>query len=288
MQTSVTLSIAGFSIKLGSGFAFKLEEGYLPFIIEQDVPHPDVTIDCLSGLPSTLSEQEELIFEARNDFQKFYSIFKSGTNLRFILYNQQTKDVVQQVALLDHSFSHWTVYTNPEADGSLWPLKYPLGPIVMYYLTVNSAAALIHASCIFDGIKGRIFTGFSGAGKSTMSKIWADAGNQVINDDRLVIRKQDNGYFVYNTPMYYRDRPKKAPLNAIHLISHSPVNKINKLSGALAVSKVLAFCIQNNYDKKYIQNHLDFLSELCNQIPVYELGVFPDSNIVNFVRSNES
>jgi hypothetical protein len=78
------------------------------------------------------------------------------------------------------------------------------------------------------------------------------------------------------------------PLNSIFLISHSPQNKIKKLSGALAVSKVLAFCIQNNFDKKIIHNHLEFLSELCTHISVYELGFVPDSGVVNFIKANET
>lgn len=236
-------------------------------------------------IPFELNDQ---VFEAKNDLQRFYTIYRTGNGLGFILYNQQSIDEIQQIALLDNTFSHWKVFSSPESDGSLMPLKYPMGPIVMYYLTVNSPAVLIHASCIFDGLKGRLFTGFSGNGKSTMSKIWADAGNLVINDDRLIIRKGENGYVVYNTPMYYIDRPKNAPLDAIHLISHSPVNKIKKQSGALAISKVMAFCIQNNYDKEYIHNHLNFLSDLCTHVPVYELGFVPDTNVINFVRINET
>ena len=89
-----------------------------------------------------------------------------------------------------------------ETDGKILPLKYPLGPIIMHYMTLKADAVMMHASCAFDGVKARIFSGFSGAGKSTMSKIWSEARNQIINDDRLIIRKQGDDYVVYNTPMY--------------------------------------------------------------------------------------
>jgi hypothetical protein len=158
----------------------------------------------------------------------------------------------------------------------------------MHYLTVKSDAVMIHASCVFDGKKGRIFTGFSGNGKSTISKIWADAGNLIINDDRIIIRKSDGRYYAYNTPMYYSDISKKAPLDAIYLISHCPENRMKKISGALAVSKVLAFCIQNNFEQKLIQNHLNFLSELSAHVSVYELGFVPDASVVKFIVDNET
>ena len=147
---------------------------------------------------------------------------------------------------------------------------------------------MMHASCAFDGVKARIFSGFSGAGKSTMSKIWSEVRNQIINDDRLIIRKQGDEYVVYNTPMYYQDIPKKAALSSVYLISHSPENNIKKLYGAMAVSRMMAFSIQNNFDKQYIQSRLNFFSELCSKIPVYDLGFVPDGNVVNFIKDNEA
>lgn len=288
MQNSIHLKVADFSIKLYSETSIELEEGYLPFVSEDENVVDDVSIHCFLGIPSTNFHKEKLVFEARNAIQKFYSIFRSGTGLGFIIYNQQNRDEIQQVAYLDESFSNWKVYSEPSMEAGLWPLKYPLGPIVMHYLTVKSNSVMIHASCVFDGVKGRIFTGFSGNGKSTISKLWADAGNLIINDDRIIIRKIEEDYVAYNTPMYYKDIPKKTVLNAIYLISHSPENKIKKISGALAVSKVMAFCIQNNFDQKLIQNHLDFLSEMCNYIPVYELGFVPNESVVKFVLANEN
>ena len=121
-----------------------------------------------------------------------------------------------------------------------------------------------------------------------MSKIWSETQNQIVNDDRLIVRRQGDSYFVYNTPMYYVDRPKKAPLSAVYLISHSPENKIKKLNGALAMTRMMAFSIQNNFDKEYIQTRLNFFSNLCSVIPVYDLGFVPDKNVVDFVLANEA
>jgi len=146
---------------------------------------------------------------------------------------------------------------------------------------------LMHASCAFDGEKARMFSGFSGAGKSTISGIWAREGAQIINDDRLVIRKKDGVFWVYNTPMYYVDSSKKANLNAIYLIKHSPMNVLKNLTGALAVSRVMAFCIQNNFDRSFIDRRLSFFFFFCAVTPVAELGFVPDKEVVAFIIKNE-
>ncbi len=275
------ISIAEIILHVFSKKAIELEAGYVPFLVE-NTTKADIEVECFEGLPNIQSETLKILFEAKNEIQRFYSIFEVAEGYCFILYDQQTKDDIQQIAYLNHTFNYWKIYSRTGLA-----LKYPMGPIIMHYLTLYTDAVLMHASCAFDGLKGRMFSGFSGAGKSTMSKIWADAGSQIINDDRLVIRKLNNKFYVYNTPMFYTDISKKAPLSVIYLIRHLPENKANRLSGALAVSKVMAFCIQNNFDKSFINKRLKFFAELCSLTPVYELGFVPDKSVVTYITQNE-
>ena len=286
-QQGIRISIAEFLIELTSECPLELEEGYDLFLSKDNDSTADVHLACFAGIPDSLFSDAELVFEAENEEQKYYSIYRLGDELGFVIYNQQDKGKIQQKAILDSTFTNWKIYSEP-TNNVIAPLKYPLGPIVMHYMTIHADAVMMHASCAFDGNKSRIFTGFSGAGKSTMSKIWSDARNQIINDDRLIVRKQAEKYFVYNTPMYYIDRPKKAPLSAVYLISHSPVNKIKKLQGALAMTRMMAFSIQNNFDTHYIQTRLNFFSGLCSVIPVYDLGFVPDQTVVDFILANEA
>ncbi|MDO9153866.1 MAG: phosphoenolpyruvate carboxykinase (ATP) [Paludibacter sp.] len=283
MQDIIQLNIADFLVNLHSEFPVELESGYFPFISNPEIGKADVDIYSFIGIPENPFYNYQLVFEAENAEQKFYSIYKSNNELRFIMYDQQNVNQVQQIAYLNADFSEWKIYNRLEPDIKPMPLKYPMGPIMMHYLTQKCGAVMMHASNVYDGEKGRIFTGFSGNGKSTMSKIWADAGNLVINDDRVIIRRNEDGYFVYNTPMFYQDVPKKAPLHAIYLISHAPANKIKKLAGALAVSRVMAFCIQNNFEKQLIQNHLNFFGTMCHEIPVFDLGFVPDAGVIDCI-----
>jgi len=280
------LSIADFIIEIISDTAVVLEDGYLPFVSNTEA-EADMRIACFSGILDDLLKDKELLFEAKSDNQRYYSIFRVGNRLGFQIFEPQKGIHTQQIALLDESLTRWEVYSEPMADGRLMPLKYPMGPIVMYYLTVNSDAVMIHASGVFDGEKGRVFTGFSGRGKSTISGIWAENGNQIINDDRLIIRKCKDGFYFYNTPMFYRDMPKRAPLHSIHLIRHASENIVERVSGVRAISKVLAFCIQNNYDKRFVQNNLRVMSEICSKTSVYETGFVPDKSIVHHILEHE-
>jgi len=280
------LSIAGFVIRLQSSYDIQLEEGYLPFLAEHS-DTVDLTIDCRVGIPPNRFADKSPLFEARNDEQRFYSVYKDDEGLAILIYNQQTKDCIQQLALLNADHTYWELYYEG-GEQNPYALKYPFGPIMLHYLTMNHDAVMMHASCAYDGESGRMFTGFSGVGKSTMSKLWAQFGNRIINDDRLIIRKENWGYSVHNTPMYYVDIPKMAPLSGIFLISHASENRMKQLSGALAVSRVMAFSIQNNFDPNWVAKRIDFFSQLIKSVPVFDLGFVPELSVVHHILTNET
>lgn len=288
-MNSKTLSIAGFTIRLKAADEklILIEESYLPFILTRKHISSDVIATSNKGIPEDLLQQTDLLFEAKNDQQKLFSIHDHSNSYRFIIYDQQAAGEVQQVALLDKDLSEWEFFSRQtDTKEEIFPLLYPMVPLVLYYLTLKSEAVMLHASGVFDGDKGRLFTGFSGAGKSTMAYLWQKAGAKIINDDMLIVRKEKGNYVMYNTPMPYVDIPKKAKLDSAYLIKHAQNNGIKKLSGASAVSRLMAFCVQHNYNALFIEHHLNFLSDLCNKIPVYETGFLPDLSIVDFIKTH--
>ncbi|MBL4585716.1 MAG: hypothetical protein JKX84_01460 [Flavobacteriales bacterium] len=287
---NIHLRIADFNIELvnRSEFPVALEEGYADFIVPFFQANADVTVVVENGIPEEKKKLENPIYSANYNGEELWKIARTDNGLRFHVFNPDPPYALQQVAELNSDYSVWTVYSEPriEKDSTrLLPLLYPLGPLVMYYLTVKYDAVMLHGSGISDNGMGRIFSGVSGKGKTTMSKLWFHAGAEVLNDDRLIIRKTKSGYEVYNTPMFYQDHPRKAPLSGIYLIYHSPENTLEKLGGATAVSLLGANLIQHGYDEKIIEHHLNFLTEMVSSVPVCSLGFVPDGSVVKMIRA---
>lgn len=281
-QHQVQISVGGFIIRLFSEWKIRLDVGYSHFVCSDELQH-DIQVECLEGIPEGILTSAELVFKAANSEKIFYTIYRTIAGLVFAVYDQDKKDEIQQFALLDETLKCWKIWSKTVND-AFEPLLFPMGPILFHYATLQGDAVMMHSSCIFDGEKGRLFSGFSGAGKSTISGLWVKSGATMINDDRVIIRREKEVYYVYNTPMYYADVPKRTRLDAVYLISHSPVNKIKQRTGALAVTGIMAFSIQNNYDARFVQHHLAFFSEMCQSVPVYDLGFVPDESVVRFVK----
>lgn len=291
--SELLVRIAGFTIRLESvdGLQLLLEEGYEPFVLNNCLEKPEMVVKVHNGLNNATDLSTAVLYEAQTNEGLLWSVSNSGDLLLFRVFDPDSPDRLQQVAVTDSSFRRWDVYMDAiEHNGAtvLVPLKYPLGPLLMYHLTVQGESIMIHCSATSDKGFGRLFTGVSGKGKSTMARLWFEAGASVLNDDRIIIRKVGNGkYEMHNTPMLYEDEPRVAPLFSAYVIHHAQQNEVRELRGAEAVSALAANCIQHGYDRGTLSRHLQFLTEMVRTVSVHSLGFVPTPSVVDFIRNNE-
>ncbi|MDA9121026.1 hypothetical protein N9J52_03220 [Flavobacteriales bacterium] len=288
-MVNLRLSIADFVIDLinKSELPIKLEDGYSSFVLDESTVKPSVQVLVHSGIPAAIQVAAKPIYSADFEGNKLWEIFRIEDELRFHVFNSNSPYELQQVAKLTADLTVWDIYSKPVLDDQksvLFPLLYPMGPLVMYYLTAKFDAIMIHGSGISDNGLGRIFTGVSGQGKTTMAKLWFDSGAEVINDDRLIIRNENGTYQVYNTPMFYQDEQRSVELKAIYSIHHSKKNTLTKTEGVNAVAGVTPNLIQHGYAKDLISHHLRFVMQMIDTIPVYKLGVVPNNSVIEFIR----
>ena len=109
----------------------------------------------------------------------------------------------------------------------------------------------------------------------------------MIHDDRLILRKSQDGYLIYNTPVYENEEPLNAPLSRIYIIEHGTLNSTIPLKGANAVSTVITNCIQHNWGKEIVSGLLDSVSDMCMKVDVARLSFKPDKSIIDHILENE-
>jgi hypothetical protein len=290
-NNSFSLRIADFIIRIQTGDStpIALEDSYLPFSIDENPENIELNIETFAQVPPEILPRTKPIFTAENENGSYFSVYQTQNNIQVVVYNQHLKNHVQQILMFDESLKTAKIFTAvSDISAHYFPLVYPTGPLLLYYLTLTQEAVMIHASGVFDGNKGRLFTGFSGRGKSTMASIWKNAGHQIINDDRILIRKLQDGYYMYNTPMPYADIPKKSRIDEIYLISHAMQNHCAQKSGAIALAQVMAFCIQQSFSAEHLNHLLEFLTGLSQEIRIFELGFVPNEQIIPFITANEN
>lgn len=135
---------------------------------------------------------------------------------------------------------------------------------------------MIHASALSMEGKGFLLSGKSGAGKSTHARMWRETFQDsvmMINDDKPLLRRNGETFFIYGTPVDGKHRLSsntKAPLCGICFICQGDANKIRRLSASEALPKVLEQ-IYRNEDRTYMFKLLELADRLLKETPVYEL-----------------
>ena len=173
--------------------------------------------------------------------------------------------------------------TAGSTDDILNPLPYPLDGLLLYFLFSQTGDIMIHGSGVVSGGRGWIFTGRSGSGKTTMARIFDGAGDRVIHDDRLVLRREGSGWVMHNTPVYRNDEPRSAPLDHLRVIRHGAANVSEPVSGAEAVAMILSNCIQQNWDREAASRLAAAADDLASSVNVSRLSFLPDVSIRDYL-----
>jgi|SRR5664280_512154 len=293
---SYSLNIAGYIIRFESaddGPDLIPSERFLRNICRDG--EPDIIVNVHAGkfsLPRGVKMVfnapyvEEINGVAEKKRDRFWSVHKHRNDL--YIKTLFPLSAFRKKAVLKYSLSspEWDLWIDGAGTGTD-PMEYPLDGLILYYLTVIKGDILIHASGINNSGRGYLFSGVSGKGKSTMAKLWDSAGAKVIHDDRLIIRSSGSGYKMYNTPVYNNDEPSESPLDKIFLIGHGKTNEIIPVSGASAVSLIMANCIQHNWDPEIVARQLGSVSIMCTSIPAARLLFKPDRSVIDHIMENE-
>ena len=221
-----------------------------------------------------------------NNETNFWSVWKyySGLYIWTIFPLSSTeKNAVLKFSLTSMEWDLWIYGAQDEAD----PFEYPLDGLILYYLTVINGDIMIHASGVNISGHGYLFSGVSGKGKSTMARLWDEAGARVIHDDRLILRNTGGVYKMFNTPVYNNDEPRESILDRIYIIEHGAENMLVQLKGANAVTQIMANCIQHNWGADIIARLLGSISIMCGTVPTAKLFFKPDRSIIDLIREHE-
>ena len=285
-MANIQLAVGGFIFELNSFNPIKIEEGYIPFLTEgHDV---DVRIDCFEGYPEDYSKPD-IHYQAKTPEGVLWELNQEELSTCVLVYDPNNLEVLQQIAYWNQERRSWQIYVLESQDGAIDPLAYPLGPLIWYFLSTIEDILMIHGSAVIHDQQTRVFSGFSGVGKSTMAKLWEQNKQAtVINDDRLILRKIDNDWYVYNTPMFYAAAPQVGKLHTVFFPHHAPANKMEKLNGVAALSKLLAHTIHHGHNKAHVQHHMDIATQLISQIACHQLGVVPTPEVLDYIIEKES
>ena len=141
----------------------------------------------------------------------------------------------------------------------------------------------LHSSAVVRDGKAYLFSGHSGEGKSTHTRLWISTfggDTRVINDDKPALRRMDGIWYAYGTPWCGKDDinlNEKAPVAGVCFVKKAQHNRIRRMSPDEALQRMLGQTMHRMQDVQKLDALLQHLELFLAEIPVYELENLPES-----------
>jgi len=159
-------------------------------------------------------------------------------------------------------------------------LAYMESGRIFYSHLLDHDGMFLHASAVELEGRAYLFSGDSGVGKSTHTRLWKKLFNgQIFNDDKPALRFLEGHWYAYGTPWCGKDyinQNKKVPLAGICFLRQAGENRIRTLSAKEAVTRILQQTFHRYHDIKDMELTLGCAERLLERISVFELENLPN------------
>jgi hypothetical protein len=172
----------------------------------------------------------------------------------------------------------------------VYPLEYPLDEVLISNLLARGRGIEVHACGLRDRDgNGYLFTGQSGAGKSTTASLWsqAEAGARILSDERVILRLRGGRIWMHGTPWHGDARladADSAPLTRIFFLARGARNELAPQNQAESAARLFACSFPPFYSPDGLAFTLEFLDKLTGLVACDELRFVPDPQIIEFIR----
>lgn len=276
-----TFAIAGvrftFESELSSNCLFRLPVSFEPFLTCEST---DVRIrvaarsrlDAASG---------QLLYESGLQWRAL----QADGNTIFQFKHPPTSRLYCQ-AIVQRDFSRaeilfsetaWRAFAS--SDAACWEIPYPLDQLLLVPALALRGAVLLHACGAVISNRGLVFAGHSGDGKTTLAGLLSSEGTPLLSDERIAIRKTNQGFVAYGTPWPGEGNVvsnASSPLAGMFVLRKAGHHALGSASPTLAPD-LLARAIVPYYLPDIAARILGIFSELAGSVPFRELhfALFP-------------
>ncbi len=136
---------------------------------------------------------------------------------------------------------------------------------------------MLHASAVAYGGRAYLFSGPSGIGKSTHTKLWKQIlGDEAVifNDDKPALRFLDGRWYAYGTPWCGKDGINsnlKMPLAGICFLEQGEENEMSLLTAKEAIPLIIPQTMYRFKRTEKVLLMLKNMENLIRHVPMYRL-----------------
>ena len=147
---------------------------------------------------------------------------------------------------------------------------------------------LLHAASAICGGRAYLFSGVSGAGKTTMTRL-APANITLLTDEISYLRPSADGYAAFGTPfageLARAGENSTAPVSALFFLEQGPENRVDELTSAEALRRLMRNILFFAEDHRLVEKLLATACDFVARVPIRRLTFYPDARVWELVRN---
>ena len=246
--------------------------------------HPDIVLEIQQTAEIVLPADATMAFDAR----PLWSAYRPPG--RYLLVRWSGEHIGQLVEVDPENWTGVVRVREEQSDLSLATraLRYPLFLLLVTWRVTYMGGLMLHACGVGYAGRGITFCGRSDAGKTTTARLWLDRGGAIVlNDDRVVVRSEDDGFTILGTP-WYGDGKVSAnaavPLSAMLFLRRGQTNTLEPVGQGEAMAEVFASALLPFYDPEAMEHAFATISRMVQTVPTRAYHFLPDGSAVDFIQ----
>lgn len=261
-----------------------------PFESFQTQPdsHPDINVKVTVAAHLPELSRGLLRFDAAHGLWK---LFESDDGLVIESISPNTHQL-RACALVSDDYKSVCSWILPELQmGQVgWcpmHLFNPLVEICLLSLMAREGTLLLHAAGLSSHAQGYLFTGASGAGKSTIADFFSERGARILSDERIIIRDIAGRFMIHGTPWVGSGNyatNKSCPLTQLFCISHGRGrHTMSSMSPRAVAQELLRQSFLPLWDRGAMLTTMEVVGNLVQHVDCRALAPLKSPDIVDFI-----
>lgn len=156
---------------------------------------------------------------------------------------------------------------------NLFALKHALMNLYSSFIIHHRWGLLIHSSCIIHHGEAHLFSGHSGAGKSTVALL--SKPRMILSDEATLVCMKEQKPIVVDSPFRSDSRSdfheQSYPLSGIYLLKQSDVHQLDPLKASHALLQMTHQVFYWAHDAGETSAVFNMLHHMLKHVPAYEL-----------------
>jgi hypothetical protein len=162
---------------------------------------------------------------------------------------------------------------------------------LMIHLLSQGRGVEVHGCGLLDAAgRAYVFAGQSGAGKSTMARLWINQpGVRLLSDERVVLRTDRDRVTVYGTPWHGEAglaAPLAGDLAGVFFLHHAPAHRLVTAGHARAAVQLLACSFLPFHTAAPIDRTVTAVERVTRDTPCYDLWFAPDQSVIHALAAH--